>query len=118
MQEFPQEMDGDAKASMIEDGVRRACPAPLSAEVDTKLHAHVRQQTRVWCSDGADLHVPLVVSWDEAHSAQRMAANSMGDVHEVVTTDRLLVTGKKRFSLAKFLTTSLTNNTRRTTHNT
>ena len=61
MQEFPQRMDCDGKVSMLEACVRRACLS-ASGEVDTKLHQHVREQTRVWCSDGADLQVPLAAS--------------------------------------------------------
>jgi hypothetical protein len=61
MQEFPQAMDCDGKASMLETSVRRAC-LNGSGEVDTKLLKHVQAQTRVWCSDGADLQVPLAAS--------------------------------------------------------
>ncbi len=116
MQEFPQRMDCDGKVTMLEACVRRACLS-ASGEVDTKLHQHVRDQTRVWCSDGADLQVPMTASasfpglvfhaWDEAHSAQRLCANAMTDGDEVSITDQLLVTGKKPYSLAKFLSTSM-----------
>ena len=116
MQEFPQRMDCDGKVTMLEACVRRACLS-ASGEVDTKLHQHVRDQTRVWCSDGADLQVPLTASgffpglvfhaWDEAHSAQRLCANALTDGDEISITDQLLVTGKKPYSLAKFLTTSM-----------
>ncbi len=116
MQEFPHAMDCDGKVSMLEACVRRACLS-ASGEVDTKLLQHVREQTRVWCSDGADLKVPLAASaffpglvfhaWDEAHSAQRLCANSMKDGDEITTTDQLLVTSKKPYSLAKFLSTSM-----------
>lgn len=116
MQEFPQDMDCDGKVSMLEACVRRACFS-RDGEVDTKLHQHVREQTRVWCSDGADLQVPLAASasfpglvfhaWDEAHSAQRLCANSMKDGDEITRTDKLLVTGKNPYSLAKFLSTSM-----------
>ncbi len=116
MQEFPQRMDCDGKVTMLEACVRRACLS-ASGEVDTKLHQHVRDQTRVWCSDGADLQVPMAASasfpglvfhaWDEAHSAQRLCANAMTDGDEISITDQLLVTGKKPYSLAKFLTTSM-----------
>ena len=115
MQEFPQRMDCDGRVTMLEACVRRACLS-ASGEVDTKLHQHVRDQTRVWCSDGADLQVPLLASgsfpglvfhaWDEAHSAQRLCANALTDGDEISITDQLLVTGKKPYSLAKFLTTS------------
>ena len=116
MQEFPQSMDVDGKVGMLESCVRRACVS-LNGELEVKLHQHVREQTRVWCSDGADLNVPLAASaffpglrfhaWDEAHSAQRLLANSMKDCDEILVTDKLLVTGKKPYSLAKFLSTSM-----------
>ena len=109
-------MGEDGKVTMLEACVRRACLTD-SGEVDTKLHQHVREQTRAWCSDGADLKVPLAASaffpglafhaWDESHSSQRLLANSMGDDEEITTTDKLLVTGKKPYSLAKFLSTSM-----------
>ena len=61
---------------------------------------------RAWCSDGADLQVPMAASasflglkfyaWDEAHGAQRMCDNSMADGDEITVTDKLLVTGKSR----------------------
>ena len=115
MQEFPQAMDCDGKAAMLEGCVRRACQSS-TGEVDTKVFQHVREQTRVWCSDGADLTVPLAASaffpglvfhaWDESHSAQRLCANAMQGCDEITITDRLLVTGKKPYSLAKFLSTS------------
>ena len=85
MQEFPQGMDLGGKVSMIEACVHRACLLSGSGEEDAKLHQHVRAQTRVWTSDGADLQVPLAASaflpalkfhaWDEAHSSQRLAAH-------------------------------------------
>ena len=115
MQEFPHDMGCDGKVSMLEACVRRACLA--GGELDTQLYQHVRKQTRVWCSDGADLQVPRAASgffpglvflgWDEAHSAQRLCANSMKDDEEITITDQLLVTGKKPYSLAKFLSTSM-----------
>ena len=115
-QEFPNDMGEDGKVTMLEACVRRACLTD-SGEVDTKLHQHVRTQTRVWGSDGADLKVPLVASaffpglafhaWDESHSSQRVLRNSMGDDEEITITDKLLVTGKKPYSLAKFLSTSM-----------
>ena len=61
MREFPHSMDVDGKVSMLEASVRRASAA-VSGEVDTKLHQHVRTQTRVWGSDGADLKVALAAS--------------------------------------------------------
>ena len=115
MREFPRAMDGDGKASMLEDCVRRACEA-AGGELDVALHKHVQKELRAWCSDGADLNVPLLATrtfpglrfhaWDEAHSAQKLLANSMKEDSEITTTDQLLVTGKKPASLAKFLTNS------------
>ena len=115
MEEFPGDMNCDGKVSMFESCVRRAC-VEEGGEVDIKLHQHVREQTRAWCSDGADLSVPLAasaffpgltfISWDEAHSANRLLANSFVDDEEVTATELLLVTGKRPYSLAKFLTTS------------
>ena len=46
-------------------------------------------------------------AWGEAHSAQRLCANAMTDGGEKSITGQLLVTGKKPYSLAKFLTTSM-----------
>ena len=73
-------MGEDDKVTMLEACVRRACLTD-SGEVDTKLHQHVREQTRAWCSDGADLKVPFAASaffpglafhaWDESHSSQK-----------------------------------------------
>ena len=108
-------MDCDGKVAMLEACVRRAC-AP-TGDTDVKLHQHVCCETRAWCSDGADLGVPLAASasfpnltfhaWDEAHSAQRMCANSMTDGDEITVTDKLLVTGKRPYSLANFSSTSM-----------
>ena len=116
MQEFPHGLGEDGKVSMLEACVRRACRT-VGGEVDTMLLQHVRDQTRAWCSDGADLKVPLAasaffprlafISWDEAHSAQRLGANAKRDDDEIEKTDKLLVTGKKPYSLAKFLSTSM-----------
>ena len=79
MREFPKGMGCDGKATMLEDCVRRACQTS-GGEVDVSLHKHVCEQTRAWCSDGADLDVPLAATntfphlvfhgWDESHSAQ------------------------------------------------
>ena len=90
---------------------------PLAGGIDVKLHRHARAETRAWCSDGADLGVATAASasfpgltfhaWDESHSAQRMCSNAMVDDDEITTTDKLLVTGKKPYSLAKFLSTSM-----------
>ena len=54
-------LDCEGMVSMLEACVRRACLSP-AGEVDTTLPQHVREQTRVWCSDGADLNVPLAAS--------------------------------------------------------
>ena len=115
MREFPRAMDCDGKATMLEDCVRRACQA-AGGELDVDLHKHVREETRAWCSDGADLNVPLAATatfpglafhaWDEAHSAQALLKSSMKGDAEITTTDSLLVTRKKPASLAKFLSTS------------
>ncbi len=116
MQEFPQRMDCDGKVAMLEACVRRACIS-LSGEVYPELHQHVRKQTRVWTSDRADLDVSLRGSKSfhrlvfhalgEAHSSQRLIANSMTGEDEIEVADQLLVTGKKPYSLAKFLSTSM-----------
>ena len=115
MREFPLAMDIDGKATMLEDCVRRACQAP-GGEVDVSLHKHVREETRAWVSDGADLGVPLAATatfphlgffgWDESHSAQALLKNSLSDDAEITITDSVLVTRKKPPSLAKFLSTS------------
>ena len=115
MREFPRGMDCDGKATMIEDCVRRACQT-AGGELDVKLHKHVRAETRAWCSDGADLDVPLAASstfpgltfhaWDESHSAQALLNNSIKQDAEITETESLLVTRKKPPSLAKFLSTS------------
>ena len=116
MREFPQDMNCDGKVAMIEECVRRACQSP-GGHIDVKLHQHVCAQTRAWCSDGADLGVPTAASasfpglkfhaWDESHSAQKMCSNAMVDDDEIRITDQLLVTGKRPYSLAKFLSTSM-----------
>ena len=115
MREFPRAMDCDGKAAMLEDCVRRACQT-AAGEVDVSLHRHVRKETRAWCSDGADLDVPLAATatfpnlafhaWDESHSAQALLTNSLKEDAEILITDSLLVTRKKPPSLAKFLSTS------------
>ena len=115
MREFPNDMDVDAKVSMLEEAIRRLCTGS-NEEVDNNLFQHVKEQTRVWTSDGADMKVPNVAkrefprlefhAWDESHSAQRLGANAMKDFDEITITDKLLVTGKKPPSLAKFITTS------------
>ena len=115
MREFPGDMDTDGKATMLEDCVRRACQA-LGGEVDVDLHKHVREETRAWVSDGADLGVPLAATatfphmgfhgWDESHSAQALLKNSLKGDAEITITDSVLVTRKKPPSLAKFLSTS------------
>ena len=81
MREFPRAMDCDGKVTMLEDCVRRACLTPGGA-VDLELHKHVREETRAWVSDGADLGVPLAATatfphlgfhaWDESHSAHAL----------------------------------------------
>lgn len=86
MRESPQGTACDGKVAMLEECARRACQS-ASGEIEAKLHQHVREQTRTWCSDGADLSAPMVASsffpglkffaWDESHSAQRLVADSM-----------------------------------------
>ena len=117
MHEFPGEMHLEGKASMVEDAVRSATLG-TEGEVDTKLHQHILRNTRVWTSDGADLDVgPALATggcfsglvchaWDESHSAGRLLASALKHDKEVVEVDRLLVTGKKPYSLAKFVGTS------------
>ena len=117
MHEFPSEMNLDGKASMVEAAVRDATLGS-EGEVDTKLHQHILRGTRVWTSDGADLDVgPALASkagfsglvcqaWDESHSAGRLLPNALKHDKEVVEVDRLLVTGKQPYSLAKFVSTS------------
>ena len=104
MQEFPNDMGSDGKVSMLEECVRRSCLA-IGGDLDTELYKHVREQTRAWCSDGADMDVPLAASanvprlsfhaWDEAHSGQRLLANAkkaITDDREIMITDGVLVT--------------------------
>ena len=116
MREFPRAMDCDGKATMLEDCVRRACQT-AGGELDVDLHKHVREETRAWCSDGADLGAPLAATatfprlafhaWDESHSAQALLKNPIKEDVEITTTDSLLVTRKKPPSLAKCLSTSI-----------
>ena len=115
MQEFSNAMDCEAKAAMLHQCVHRACISN-TGEVDKATFQKVQQKTRVWCSDGQDLPVPLAASavfpncvfhaWDESHSSQRLCANAMKDVPEADYVDQLLVTGRKPYSLAKFVHTS------------
>ena len=102
---------------MVEDAVRNATLG-TEGEVDTELHQHILRGTRVWTSDGADLDVGHALAkggcfsglvchaWDESHSAGRLLANALKHDTEVVEVDRLLVTGKQPYSLAKFISTS------------
>ena len=46
-------------------------------------------------------------AWDESHSAQIMGANSMKYGDEITVTDTLLVTGKRPYSLAMLMSTSM-----------
>ena len=117
MREFPNEMDMDGKASMVEAAVRNTTVQP-GGEVDRDLHQHMLQRSRVWTSDGADLDVGLALAggrsfsnlvcqaWDESHSSGRLLANAMKHDAEIEEVDRLLVTGKKPYSLAKCVSTS------------
>ena len=117
MHEFPSEMNLEGKASMVEDAVRSATLG-TDGEVDTELHQHILRGTRVWTSDGADLDVGHALAkdgcfsslvchaWDESHSAGRLLASALKHDQEVLEVDRLLVTGKTPYSLAKFVSTS------------
>ena len=115
MHEFPDDMGTDAKVSMLESCVRRAAVS-VSADLNVDLHSHIRQNVRVWTSDGADRDVGLAATgpfpnlafhaWDESHSAGRLLQNALKDDPEIGAVDKLLVTGKKPYSLAKFLSTS------------
>ena len=60
MHEFPNEMDMDGKASMVEAAVRNTT-LPPGGEVEKDLHTQLLQGTRVWTSDGADLDVGLAL---------------------------------------------------------
>ena len=88
----------------------------VSADVNVELHRHIREKVRCWTSDGADRDVGLAATgpfpnlafhaWDESHSAGRLLQNALKDDPEIGVVDKLLVTGKKPYSLAKFLSTS------------
>ena len=105
MREFPNGMDMDGKASMVEAAVRSTTVEP-GGEVDRDLHQHMLQRSRVWTSDGEDLDVGLALAggcsfsnlvcqaWDESHSSGRLLANAMKHDAEIEAVDRLLVTGK------------------------
>jgi hypothetical protein len=73
--------------------------------LNAKLYQRIAQRDmRVWGSDGGDRDVGLTASstfsglgfhaWDEAHSSQRVAVNSLTEDEEIIKTDLLLVTGK------------------------
>ena len=116
MHEFPQEIDLGGKVSTAEAVVRNTAVMP-GVEVDKGLRQHILRSTRVWTSDGADLDVGLALAggrcldslvchaWDESHSSGRLLANAMKHDAEIEAVDRLLVTGKKPYSLAKFVST-------------
>ena len=116
MHEFPSALDCNAKVSMLESCVRQAAVS-ANGEVDPTVFKHVREEMRVWTSDGADREVAAAASatfrglkfdaWDESHSAQKLLAAVMKEDEEIVTTDALLVSGKNPPSLAKFISTSL-----------
>ena len=102
---------------MVEAAVRNTI-VQTGGEVDKDLHQQILQGTRVWTSDGADLDVGLALAggphfsrlvchaWDESHGAGRLLASAMKHDPEIEAVDRLLVTGKKPYSLAKFVSTS------------
>ena len=113
--DFPTNMGTADKVEMLEDCARRAAVSAVG-EVDTKLFAHMKKQTRVWTSDGADRDVffaakavfpgLLFEAWDESHSGVKLLQKALQDDPEIKRVDELLVTGKKPASLAKFLSTS------------
>ena len=115
MHEFPDDMGCDGKVSMLETCVRKVA-VTAAGDVNLALHSHVRDNIRVWTSDGADRDVGLAATgafsglafhaWDESHSAGRLFQNALRDDAEIELVDKLLVTGKKPYSLAKFLSTS------------
>ena len=92
----PSELMHDCKAAMLEDCVRRACQTP-GGDVDMDIHKHVREHVRAWCSDGADLGVPLAATatfphlafhgWDESHSAQALLKQSLKEDDDIIITD-------------------------------
>ena len=113
--DFPTDMGTANKVEMLEDCARRAAVSAVG-EVDTKLFAHMKKQTRVWTSDGADRDVFYAAkivfpglqfeAWDESHSGVKLLQKALDDDPEIKKVDELLVTGKKTASLAKFLSTS------------
>ena len=52
------------------------------------------------------LAILVCTAWDESHSAGRLLASALKHDTEVIAVDQLLVTGKKPYSLAKFVSTS------------
>ena len=110
MREFPNEMDTDGKASMVEAALRNTTVMP-EGEVDRDLHQHMLRSTRVWTSDGADLDVGLALAggrcfnslvclpWGESHSSGRLLANAMKHDAEIEAVDRLPAVNQKPYSL-------------------
>ena len=82
----------------------------------SRYFTNEQQNTRTWASDGADRDVGLAATavypgikfhaWDESHSGVRLVVNALKDDPEIELVDKILVTGKKPYSLAKFLSTS------------
>ena len=115
MRELSGEMGLDGKVHMVEAAVRELA-RKQNGTIDVDLHQHVSERVRVWTSDGADQDVGLALSggfshlafhaWDESHSAGRLLQHALRHDAEIKLVDELLVTGKKPYSLAKFLSTS------------
>ena len=78
MRKFPNGMDMDGKASMVEAVLRNTTVKP-GGEVDRDLHQHMLQGTRVWTSDGADLDAGLAL--DGGRCVRRMVCHAWGDAH-------------------------------------
>ena len=115
MRQFPGEMGLDGKVTMVEAAVRDLA-REQDGTIDVDLHQRVSQRVRVWTSDGQDRDVGLALSKpfprmafharDESHSAGRLLLHALRHDAEIKLVDELLVTGKKPYSLAKFLSTS------------
>ena len=90
--DFPADMGTANKVEMLKDCVRRAAVS-AGGEVDTKLFAHMKKQTRVWTSDGADRDVfyaaksvfpgLLFEAWDESHSGVKLLQKALDDDPEI-----------------------------------
>ena len=99
---------------MIAESVRRAT-RNASGDVDVELHKRISAKMQCWASDGADRgvgdaatkHYPSMVftGWEESHSVVRLLAPAIQADPEAAIVDSLLVLGKKRYSLAKLVST-------------